>query len=204
MSRHIVLAGDSIFDNDSYVLGEPGVIEQMRRSLPNGWSAFKIAVDGDCIRDVAGQLASLPTHATDLVVSIGGNDAIGHSHLINEIRAPQDIDRLMKGPIAGFAAEYGALLDHLLQLPVRCAVCTIYTAVPFAEEEWRLFAPFAIGKFNAAILEQASLRNIPVLRLDQVCTEASDFSAVSPIEPSAQGGQKIVDHILAFLHKPQA
>jgi hypothetical protein len=198
-ARHIVLAGDSIFDNDSYVPSEPGVIEQMRRSLPNGWSAFKVAVDGDCIRDVPGQVANLPTHVTDLVVSVGGNDAIQYSHLINEVRSPQDIERVLGGPVSAFQAEYGAMLDHLLRLPVRLSVCTIYTAVPFAEPEWRLFAPAAIGKFNDAVLAEAARRNIPVLRLDRVCTVDSDFSAISPIEPSTQGGQKIVDHIMTFM-----
>src|SRR5215510_7733026 len=86
--KHVVLAGDSIFDNDVYVLGEPGVIEQMRRALPAGWSAFKIAVDGDCIRDVPAQLSRLPTHATDLVLSIGGNDMIGYSHILSDVQDP--------------------------------------------------------------------------------------------------------------------
>ena len=42
-------------------------------------------------------------------------------------------------------------------------------------------------------------RAVPVLRLDLACVEAGDYSALSPIEPSAQGGQKIVDLIVAAL-----
>lgn len=37
--KHICLMGDSIFDNDGYVPGEPGVIEQLRRAIPKTWSA---------------------------------------------------------------------------------------------------------------------------------------------------------------------
>ncbi len=57
--KHIVLAGDSIFDNDGYVIGEAGVIEQMRMSLPSEWSTSKVAVDGDCFRHVSDQIRNL-------------------------------------------------------------------------------------------------------------------------------------------------
>ncbi len=36
---HVVLLGDSNFDNARYVPGEPAVVEQLRRSLPRGWHA---------------------------------------------------------------------------------------------------------------------------------------------------------------------
>lgn len=40
---------------------------------------------------------------------------------------------------------------------------------------------------------------VPVVRLDLACRDDSDFSEISPIEPSSQGGQKIVDAILQSL-----
>ena len=43
---HIVLLGDSIFDNARYVPDRPPVIEQLRRSLPPGWRASLLAADG--------------------------------------------------------------------------------------------------------------------------------------------------------------
>ena len=40
MSGHLVLLGDSIIDNASYVPGRrPAVIDQVRSRLPEGWSA---------------------------------------------------------------------------------------------------------------------------------------------------------------------
>jgi hypothetical protein len=202
-AKHIVLAGDSIFDNDVYVMGELGVIEQMRRSLPAGWSAFKIAVDGDCIRDVSGQVEDLPTHATHLVVSVGGNDLIGYAHLLNTVRSRGEIEGVLAAPKATFVAQYEEMLDGLQKLPVQLIVCTIYTAIPFEEPILRSFGASAIGAFNDLIRERAAARNIPVLRLDHICTEPDDFSAVSPIEPSAKGGQKIVDHLIDFI-RPDA
>jgi len=196
-SKHIVLAGDSIFDNDGYVLGEAGVIEQMRKSIPTSWSVYKIAVDGDCIRHVCDQLENLPTNCTDLVVSVGGNDARQHTNLLKQVRAPSDLLDLMSGPLDAFRTKYGEMLDAISTLSVRLHVCTIYTAVPFEDPIWQQYAPIAISAFNAVIAEEATSRTIPIFRLEKVCTQEGDFAAISPIEPSSQGGQKIVDHILS-------
>ena len=54
---HVVLFGDSIFDNARYVPDRPPVIEQVRRSLPSGWRATLLAVDGHVTSDVQRQLA---------------------------------------------------------------------------------------------------------------------------------------------------
>ena len=46
MSGHIVLLGDSIFDNGSYVPGGVSVIEHVRQKLPANSRASLMAVDG--------------------------------------------------------------------------------------------------------------------------------------------------------------
>lgn len=196
---HIVLAGDSVFDNDGYVPGEPGVIEQLRRSLPQGWSCAKVAVDGDCIAHVPAQIADLPAGATDLVLSVGGNDARLHSALLTRAERPEDLPALMAAPLEAFRAAYGALLDRLAGTGLRLHVCSIYTAIPFADPVFRRLAPQAIAAFNAVILAEAGARGVPVIRLEEICTAPEHFSALSPIEPSASGGQAIVDGIIARL-----
>ena len=79
---HVVLLGDSIFDNARYVPGGPSVIEHLRRSLPAGWRATLLARDGAGTAEMDRQLDLLPPDATHLVVSVGGNDALDHSGLI--------------------------------------------------------------------------------------------------------------------------
>lgn len=79
---HIVLLGDSIFDNGVYVPGEPDVVRQLQGVLPQGWRASLLAVDGAVTRSVASQLQRLPGDATHLVLSVGGNDALGESHIL--------------------------------------------------------------------------------------------------------------------------
>src|SRR5215218_3210820 len=81
---HAVLLGDSIFDNAAYVRGGPPVIQQLRSKLPGGWRATLLAVDGSVTQDVSGQLHKLPPDASHLVVSAGGNNALGHVDILGE------------------------------------------------------------------------------------------------------------------------
>src|SRR5262245_9873408 len=81
---HVVLLGDSIFDNAAYVPGQPAVIEQVRTCLSPEWHATLLAVDGHVTGDVAGQLKRLPADATHLFVSAGGNDALGESSMLHQ------------------------------------------------------------------------------------------------------------------------
>jgi hypothetical protein len=43
---HVVLLGDSIFDNAAYMAGAPDAVRQIRRRLPRGSKATLAAVDG--------------------------------------------------------------------------------------------------------------------------------------------------------------
>ncbi len=197
--KHVCLIGDSVFDNDEYIPGEPGFIEQMRRSIPETWSALKVAVDGDCIEDIPNQLENVPPHITDIVVSIGGNDLMRSRHLLTQAAQGVGLEELIASPLADFEIAYGWMLDTVLERGLPVSACTIYTAIPFVEPEMRDHAPTAIGAFNALILRLAEARGASVIRLDLACTDKRDFSEMSPIEPSSQGGQKIVDAILQTL-----
>src|SRR5687768_10210068 len=85
---HVVLLGDSIFDNASYVPGGPAVIDQLREGLPSDWRASMLAVDGAVTQGVASQLRRLPADATHLFVSVGGNDALRYGGMLDEIHRP--------------------------------------------------------------------------------------------------------------------
>ena len=64
--RKVVLLGDSVFDNGSYVGGGADVIAQLRERLPDGWAAELLAVDGSVMAGVVEQAKRLPAHATHL------------------------------------------------------------------------------------------------------------------------------------------
>jgi hypothetical protein len=189
---HVVLLGDSIFDNASYVPGRPPVVQQVQAGLPSGWEATLVAVDGHTVEDIGRQIPRIPPGATHLVVSIGGNDALGASSLLRE-RAGTVADALARvAEAAGaFRGEYAAMLKDLLALGKPTAVCTVYDAIPILGDAERA----ALATFNDVITRAAAAAGIPLIDLRVICTEPADFSPLSPIEPSAGGGAKIADVI---------
>jgi len=186
---HVILLGDSIFDNAAYVPGGPPVVDQLRGALPRGWRVTLLAVDGDMTKDVTLQLAKLPADATHLIVSVGGNDALTQSGVLDEpVVSVRDALRLVRELCAHFTDQYRGMLRALTAVRKPAAVCTVYDCVP------GLGPPelTALACFNEAILREAFLASLPVVDLRLVCREKADYSEISPIEPSATGGEKIV------------
>jgi hypothetical protein len=185
---HVVLLGDSIFDNARYVPDQPAVIDQLRQALPRGWSATLLAVDGHIAESVFNQLRGLPADASHMVVSAGGNDALGKSSILGE--AADTIGealRLVHEVHVRFQGSYRAMLRALCAVGKPAAVCTVYDAIPGlgpAEKS-------ALAGFNEIILREAFLARLPLIDLRLVCDQPADFSHVSAIEPSMVGGAKI-------------
>lgn len=185
---HVVLLGDSIFDNAAYVPGEPAVIDQLREILPHGWSATLLAVDGHVTADVAGQLDMLPADASHLVISCGGNDALGYLPLLEE-KAGSFVEVLDRLSMAReeFRVQYRSMLRSVSATLLETAVCTVYDCVPGLPRS----AHAALGMFNEVILREAVAARVSIVDLRLVCPETSDYSEISPIEPSRAGGEKI-------------
>ena len=80
--KHIVLPGDSIFDNARYVDEGPDVIKQLRSILPQDWQATLLAVDGSVTTNAIDQIAEVPSSATHLIVSVGGNDGLSRLDIL--------------------------------------------------------------------------------------------------------------------------
>ena len=195
---HVVLLGDSIFDNATYVPGERPVIDQLLQLLPQGWQATLVAVDGDVTLGLFDQTQRLPQNATHLVISSGGNDAL---NALERLNLPVDSMRSALTRLAdiqdAFESNYRAMLDHLLSLGRHTAVCTIYESIPGLDRNLRT----ALSLFNDVILREAIRAQIPVIDLRQICTLPGDYSVISPIEPSSAGGMKIAKAIAALLSK---
>ena len=185
---HVVLLGDSIFDNARYVPDRPAVIDQVRLSLPNDWRATLLAVDGHIAEDVADQLEALPADATHLVVSAGGNDALGESSLLTERAGTvREAMVLVQEVRDRFRTSYRAMLRSLTTIGKAAAVCTIYDSIPGLGSAERA----ALGGFNEVILREAFSARVPVIDLRLICDRPEDYSHLSAIEPSAVGGAKI-------------
>lgn len=187
--NHIVLLGDSIFDNAAYVAGGPDLVRQLRGILPPGWRASLNALDGAVIGDVPGQLGRLPADATHLVISAGGNNALGEAHVLEQtVRSMVDALELLAGVRERFRATYTAMLDETLRRRLHTAVCTIYEP-RFPELPHRRITATALTALNDAITREAFTRRLDCLDLRVLCDDDRDFA--NPIEPSVQGGEMI-------------
>jgi hypothetical protein len=185
---HVVLLGDSIFDNAAYVGGAPDVVRQLGRSLPEGWRATLLAVDGAVVSGVERQLAGVPVDASLLVVSAGGNDALGEAHLLQQrVNSVGEGVMLLAQAQSRFAQRYAAMLERVLARGVRTAVCTIYDA-NFPPPDGTVIRA-ALSLFNDVITRAAFSLGLPLIDLRLICDEPGDYA--NPIEPSEQGGEKI-------------
>jgi len=171
---HVILLGDSIFDNGVYVAGGPDVVRQVRDVLPQGWQASLLAVDGAVTSGVASQLRRLPADATHLVVSVGGNDALGASYLLGEtVRTVGEGVALLEQAQRAFAADYEAMLEAVLSHGLPTALCTIYDTPPSAPNQRIIRTALAI--FNDVITRAAFSRGLPLIDLRLICNEDADL-----------------------------
>ena len=195
---HIVLLGNSIFDNGAYVRrGEPDVVRQLRDKLPAGAKATLAAVDGATTAGVARQLERLPADATHLIVSAGGNDALGNIGVLEDSsRSIADALTRLAAIGDGFGRGYRAMLGSVLDRGRPTALCTIYDP-RYPDPRLQRLAVTGLALFNDVITRAAFAHGLPVLDLRLICDEDADFA--NPIEPSAQGGEKIAAAIARLL-----
>lgn len=185
---HVVLLGDSVFDNGVYVPDGPAFADQLRAALPEEWKVSLLAVDGHVTADVGAQLAGLPHDATHLVVSCGGNDALNYLPILAE-RAQSVAEVLSRFAQirSDFSQEYRWMLEKVVATQRNVTICTVYDCIPDLEP----MAHAALSMFNEVIFREAISAKVTIVDLRLVCTERSDYSEMSPIEPSQMGGAKI-------------
>jgi hypothetical protein len=172
MMNHVVLLGDSIFDNAAYVGGGPAVITQVQQRLPPGWRSTLLAEDGAVTSSILRQLERLPVDTTHTVISIGGNDALGQTSFL--------------GDSAKSVAEV------LQRRSPATALCTIYYPA-YPDPLSQRLAITGLTVFNDVIIRAAFSAALPLLDLRLICNEATDYT--NPIEPSVAGGAKIASAI---------
>lgn len=195
--KHIVLLGDSIFDNGAYVKGGPDVITQLNSILPQNWKASLSAVDGSISTDVIAQIPRTPRSASHLVVSAGGNDGLSRADILQ--KPTSSVANAVEQLAAirdEFQEKYRRMLKALLQCEKPLAVCTVYDPC-FPDPLTQRLTTTALNIFNDCILREAITHGLPVLDLRLVCSEADDYA--NEIEPGVAGGRKIAAAILTLV-----
>jgi hypothetical protein len=187
-ATHVVLLGDSIFDNGAYTGAEPDVVTHLRNVLPGGWHATLCAVDGATTADLAAQLPRIPPNGSHVIVAVGGNDALQNSDLLSlRVGSSTEALRILANRVAEFEVSYRAALQAVLELNFKTFVCTIYNGA--LDPAQAAIARTALAVFNDVIVRAAIDFRVDLLELRSVCTRPEDYA--NPIEPSGPGGRKI-------------
>ena len=214
--KHIILAGDSIFANRSWVKpGEPDVSNQLQGLMDEGDKVSLLAVDGHVINNVEGQLRNLPNDTTHLVISVGGNNAM---RILNELsRATRNIGDgflTFHDFRESFESGYIEMLTNALSFNIPTTLCTIYhpcfnhsdmervsdyMEYGVKSETIQKKAMTALPIFNDIIFQEAVNFNIPVIDLRLIFNDKSDYA--NPIEPSAIGGLKMAKVIKKVVYE---
>ena len=192
----LVLVGDSVFDNAAYVNG-PDVRAQVEIKMPDDWAVSLLAVDGSYILDVPNQLEQLPDDAQILVVSTGGNDVLVQTEVLGDaVSTVGEALLLLDDAVGQFREDYCRMLEAVAATDAQSYICTIYRP-DFPDEDFQRMTSTALGLFNDVIVEEASLRLLPILDIRAIFTDNGDYA--NPIEPSVQGGQKLADEIAGLI-----
>lgn len=170
---HKGLVGDSIFDNEAYVEGGRSVVEHLQDLLRDEIDVTLLAIDGSFANEVPQQLErQRGPNVARIIKQLGGA-----KHLLNLLAALQGKFRL------NYREALGALEKS--SLPV--AAPAVYDSIPNLCTRYLT----AVSLFNDVIIQDAAKRGLLVIDLRAISPEASEYSPVSPIEPSDSGGRKV-------------
>ena len=204
--KHIILAGDSVFDNRTYVeVGEPDVRDQLADLLDDGDKVTLVAEDGAINEDLSKQLDNIPNDATHLFISIGGNDALMHIDAFTEpVSTIGEALDSFNERVQEFEKDYIKMLTIVTKHGLKTTLCTIYNPcfdhenmdrikymfppnINFKELQQR--STTALPLFNNIIFQEAFNFGIPVMDLRLIFSDREDYA--NPIEPSVVGGMRM-------------
>ncbi|CAF3377909.1 unnamed protein product [Rotaria sp. Silwood1] len=194
--HNIILLGDSIFDNRSYVgRDQPAVIDQLKTKVKDfGWNATLLAVDGNVLSHIADQIKHVPCDATHLFISTGGNNALSYMHHLNEsVRNVGEALLVLSKIKKKFEKDYVDMLQKVTKLKLPVTTCTIYNP-RFDNSQQQTMCETGLSALNDIIITESAKHGIPVIDLKTIFNDPNDYA--NSIEPDVQGGMKIVENIL--------
>jgi hypothetical protein len=141
-------------------------------------------------------LRRIPASASHLIISVGGNDALGNADLLSlPVSSSAQALETCATRLLAFEHAYRDALARVMVLGRPTAVCTIYNGALAPEQA--AAARMGVALFDDVILRTATDFRLDVLELRCVCTAPADYA--NPIEPSGRGGLKIARGIAAIV-----
>lgn len=193
-SRAIVLLGDSILKNNSYVSDGKAVdniIEE--RSLKNDKNIelYSLAENNSKIVDVYSQINKIPLEINNknsiIFLSSGGNDILS-------FYVDQNGDTNDTGFLNTMMAAYKKLVTGIQTRMNLCQIVLLDVYYP-TSNQFAQYKPI-LEKWNALIATYAREKSFGLLQISHVVTSNDDFTL--GIEPSEKGGEKIAQLILDY------
>lgn len=183
----IILLGDSILKNNSYVSNGKGVDDLLKER--NNGKIYSLAENNSKIVDIYSQIDKIPidlnNKSTIIFLSAGGNDIL--SFYVDQKEDATDTSIL--NPM--FSA-YKKLVESI-QTRLNDAQIVLLDIYYPDNITYKQFHPI-ISEWNQKIYEYGNKNSYNVIKISDDLTQPSDFTM--GIEPSAIGGEKIANLIL--------
>jgi lysophospholipase L1-like esterase len=192
---NIILLGDSTIDNASYTSGGASVLDHLHSLLGPEGAVTILAVDGSMTKGVMDQLSAVPSEATHVFMSVGGNDVMMRVDVLKRSASTVSEALIALAEVAeDFDSDYRRCLRAVLQLGLPTSICTIYNGAFDEETGEQTVITTALRVFNDVIVQAALDAGLTIVDLRRVCSCRSDFA--NPIEPNVAGGRKIAESVL--------
>ncbi len=222
-SKSIYLLGDSIIDNAPYVQkNEKDVashLNSMYKSSPQ-INIYNRAVDGHTMKDLLDTQLSDEglNEATNIVVSIGGNDLLGNLYFLidamglyqgQESKVFQRTTTRNKTfedtyfeIIKPMQQEYESVVANLSNYRAKLLLFTVYEGDLVDSDEFSdviYSSKTMLSIFNDLVYRTAQKYNAEVLELRDIFVSSEDYA--NHIEPSHIGGEKLAKAIKDWVDK---
>lgn len=192
-NKNYVLLGDSILKNDRYV-SDGNSIEDLLTERVKGKKIYCLAEDNSKIVDIYSQVSKIPIYLnnknTYIFLSAGGNDILSHYVDRNEDITDTHVLKPM------FSSYKNLIKSISNRLPnARIIVFDIYYPNNITYKQFHSI----IKEWNNMIYGFTNDPNnniYSIVKISDELTNTNDFSF--GIEPSSNGGKKIVDLILSL------
>jgi hypothetical protein len=189
----IVLIGDSILNNNMYVPVGNSVADNIK--LLHGNNIIIGAKDGATIETCYKQLTInniINSENYFLFISIGGNDILNNSGSFGTSLNNKNNDKNNK--FDNLKKKYIELIDSIKEKYPKIKINLLNLYFP-TDEKYNKYEKIII-EWNKMISSLCSKNKYNLLRLDNLLTNASDFT--HEIEPSSIGSEKIAKLIVDY------
>ena len=204
MNTQLVLLGDSIIDNKTYVLdGEFSVLEHIQSKSET--PVTQLALDGATTDDViSNQIKVIPFGTSHIVLSVGGNDLLNEiGFLMEDFKyTPNQVLKRCHTLIAPITQKYESIVSQLQTTSrANLLLCTVYEGDLGRSDEYRDVLDSSktmVSSFNDIVYKTADKFDADVLELRHIFTSPEDYA--NPIEPSHIGGEKLAQEIIHWIN----